>query len=300
MTFIHKQSPGSHDAPWALSTSWLPLNVVTTSSECHSHGDARRDFDFVSQVGDQVSSDKNPGNSEAVALFKEAAEAFEVLGDDDKRARYDRYGHQGVDGQTHQFNDMNDIFSMFGDLFGDVFGQRGGGGRRVRKGGDVGCEVTIDLLEAAQGCTKTIHFERHKRCGTCDGSGAKAGSKLQQCQYCGGRGSSGAIDRNFPRTNDLPCLFWLGQDGQGQVWRLQWQGFVPDEVEREITILPASMMGCGCALTGEGEPSPMVVQLVIVIAWCMWTEHPLFQREGGPLGLPSTDHVFASSTGRFD
>src|SRR5438309_1974633 len=100
--------------------------------------------------------DKNPGDEEAIVRFKEAAEAFEILSDSDKRARYDRYGHAGVDGAggAPHFSDVNDIFAAFGDIFGDsVFGDIFGGsrGRRSQKGADVRCDVTLDLLEAARG-----------------------------------------------------------------------------------------------------------------------------------------------------
>src|SRR5947208_16022057 len=90
--------------------------------------------------------DKNPGDQEAIERFKEAAEAFEVLNDADKRGRYDRYGHAGLNGQfgAHHFTDVEDIFSAFGDLFGDLFGNRGGRNQR-RKGRDVRCDVTLTL-----------------------------------------------------------------------------------------------------------------------------------------------------------
>src|SRR5438552_2329332 len=95
--------------------------------------------------------DKNPGDEEAIILFKEAAEAFEVLSDKEKRARYDRYGHAAFDGsaRTREFTDVNDIFSAFGDIFGDsAFADLfGGSRRRVNKGADVRCDVTLDLLE---------------------------------------------------------------------------------------------------------------------------------------------------------
>jgi molecular chaperone DnaJ len=97
--------------------------------------------------------DKNPGNEEAISLFKQAAEAFEVLSDHDKRSRYDRFGHAGLErsGGAPHFNDMEDIFSAFGDVFSDLFGghRRGAGGQRVTRGADVQTEVTLDLLEAA-------------------------------------------------------------------------------------------------------------------------------------------------------
>ncbi len=124
--------------------------------------------------------DKNPGDDEAVAMFKTAAEAFEVLSDKDKRARYDRHGHAAFDGSSRgrEFSDVNDIFSAFGDIFGDsAFGDLfGGGRRRANKGGDVRCDVTLDLLEAARGVTKTVEYQRHEACTDCGGSGARAGS----------------------------------------------------------------------------------------------------------------------------
>jgi molecular chaperone DnaJ len=115
--------------------------------------------------------DRNPGDDEAIVRFKEAAEAFEVLSDQQKRARYDRHGHAGVDGPgggSPHFSDVSDIFQAFGDIFGegafgDLFGGRRGGGRAA-KGADVRCNITLDLVEAARGVTKTIEFERHEAC----------------------------------------------------------------------------------------------------------------------------------------
>ena len=140
--------------------------------------------------------DRNPDDDEAVDRFKESAEAFEVLKDSEKRAVYDRCGHAGLEsaggGGGAHFRDVGDIFDAFGDIFGDsVFdGLFGGGrrGRRSRRGGDVRCDVTLELPEAAQNTTKTVHYERHERCETCGGSGAAPGTQPEPCQYCGGRG----------------------------------------------------------------------------------------------------------------
>src|SRR5688572_28800328 len=116
--------------------------------------------------------DKYPGDQEAIEQFKAAAEAFEVLNDPEKRARYDRYGHAGLNGQfgAHHFSDVEDIFSAFGDLFGDLFGGRGR--NQPRKGRDVRCDVTLTLKEAAHGVTKNVEFHGHVRCETCLGMGA--------------------------------------------------------------------------------------------------------------------------------
>ncbi len=123
--------------------------------------------------------DKNPGDEEAIVRFKLCAEAFEVLSDRDRRARYDRYGHAGLDGQgSGHFRDVNDIFAAFGDIFGDsVFGEMfGRRGRQAAQGADLRVNITLDLVEAARGVSKTIEFERHEKCETCNASGAKPGT----------------------------------------------------------------------------------------------------------------------------
>lgn len=134
--------------------------------------------------------DRNPGDADAERKFREAAEAFEVLGDADKRKRYDRYGHPGVEGAggVHDFRSPEDIFSHFSDVFGDLFG--GGNGRRrgPRAGQDLIVRLDITLEEAARGARRTIEVDRHELCETCKGSGAKPGTIATTCDYCGGRG----------------------------------------------------------------------------------------------------------------
>ena len=135
--------------------------------------------------------DQNPDNPEAESRFKEAAEAYEVLSDPDKRAVYDRHGHAGLRGRAgHDFNSMHveDIFSMFNDIFG---GGGGGGGRRQRgpaRGYDLETEVEVSLVEVLEGCEREIPFKRLEVCGVCKGSGAKPGSKPAECTTCGGQG----------------------------------------------------------------------------------------------------------------
>src|SRR3954449_12166436 len=118
--------------------------------------------------------DKNPGDPEAEKRFKEGAEAYEVLSDHEKRARYDRYGHAGMDGAgVHNFRNAEDIMSAFSDifgggLFGDMFGQRR---RGPRAGQDLITRLEIDLIEAARGATKTLEMNRNETCPDCKGSG---------------------------------------------------------------------------------------------------------------------------------
>ncbi|MHA8086229.1 molecular chaperone DnaJ [Aquirufa sp. Wall-65K1] len=144
--------------------------------------------------------DKNPDNKEAEEKFKEAAEAYEVLSNAQKKAQYDRFGHAGMGGAAGGgFNggnmNMEDIFSQFGDIFGDespfgsfFSGGRGGGGRRQRKGSDLRIKLKLNLEEIANGVEKKIKVKRHVACKTCSGNGSKNGTDLKTCQTCQGSG----------------------------------------------------------------------------------------------------------------
>jgi len=232
--------------------------------------------------------DKNQGNEEAVVKFKEAAEAFEVLHDDDKRARYDRFGHAGIDGANNSphFNDVNDIFAAFGDMFGggifgDLFGGRGGGGgRRVRKGDDIAVEVELDFIEAAKGTTKIIHFQRHEKCTTCDGSGAKPGSHPEQCKYCGGRGQVVQSSGLFRVQTTCPACRGEGQLITDPCSGCRGAGFVQKKVKREVTIPAGVDHHTRIRISGEGDPSPDGGPNGDCYVICSVHEHPLFQRDG--------------------
>ncbi len=151
--------------------------------------------------------DSHPGDEDATAKFKQAAEAYEVLSDAEKRSRYDQYGHAGVGGNASQFHSVDDILDAFGDMFGGgVFGDFFGGGRRGRRahrGRDIRCDVTLDLEEAARGVTKTVTFQRSKPCSRCDGTGTMPGSTRETCRRCGGHRPGGAVGRDPARADDL-------------------------------------------------------------------------------------------------
>jgi molecular chaperone DnaJ len=145
----------------------------------------------------QYHPDKNPDNKEAEEKFKEAAEAYEVLSNAEKRRRYDQFGHAGVGGGGGRSSggmDMNDIFSQFGDIFGDgnpfssFFGGGGGGGQRMRKGSDLRIKLKLNLEEVANGVEKKIKVKRHVSCKSCGGNGAKNGTELKTCGTCNGSG----------------------------------------------------------------------------------------------------------------
>ncbi len=138
--------------------------------------------------------DRNPGDKKAEELFKQAAEAYEVLRDPEKRRLYDLYGHQGISGAGFQgFHGTDDIFSTFSDLFEDFFGFSTGHGRRgaspgPERGSDLRYDITIDFLEAATGTEKEIEIERLETCQECGGTGAGKNSQVITCPTCHGSG----------------------------------------------------------------------------------------------------------------
>ncbi len=191
--------------------------------------------------------DKNPDNKEAEDMFKEASEAYEVLSNEDKRARYDNFGHQGMRGgqDFHQYSNINDIFSAFGDIFGgggggggSIFDEFFGGGRRrgsrSRQQGEPGSRIRIriplTLEEIAKETEKTIKYKRMITCDTCNGSGAKVGSGTQTCSTCNGQGEIRQVSRSmfgqFINVSACPTCNGAGQvikekcdvcDGEGRV-----------------------------------------------------------------------------------
>ncbi len=228
--------------------------------------------------------DKNPGDAEAVNSFKEAAEAFEVLGNTEKRARYDRFGHAGVEGGSH-FADVNDIFAAFGDifgdgLFGDLFGRGGRRGARAHAGGDVRCDVTLDLLEAARGCTKKLQFEREHVCGQCQGSGAKPGTRPESCAYCGGHGQVIQATGIFRVQTTCPSCRGAGSVIKERCSECGGAGVQVKRVHREVTIPAGVDTESRLRLTGEGNPSRSGGPPGDCYCFIAVREHALFQRQG--------------------
>jgi molecular chaperone DnaJ len=161
------------------------------------------------KVAMQYHPDRNPGDKPAEEKFKEAAEAYEVLSDADKKAQYDRYGHAAVNNGRSGFSgsgNMDDIFSQFGDIFGDdVFGsffgggRRGGGSSRARgvRGSNLRVKIKLNYEEIAKGVTKNIKVKKYVGCSTCGGSGAKDKSSIQTCGTCGGSGQVRRVSNTF-------------------------------------------------------------------------------------------------------
>jgi len=149
----------------------------------------------------QYHPDRNPGDHEAEDRFKEAAEAYEVLSDPQKRSIYDQYGHEGLSGAGYQgFSGFEDIFSSFGSIFEDVFGFGGGrtrGRTAPRAGADLRYDLKISFLEAASGTTRDIDVEKYERCEGCRGSGAAPGTSPEVCRYCQGARSGHPVPAAF-------------------------------------------------------------------------------------------------------
>ena len=160
------------------------------------------------KVAMQFHPDRNPGDKASEEKFKEAAEAYEILSDEDKRAQYDRFGHNAFGqgrGGSHGMN-TEDIFSQFGDIFGeDVFGNFFGGGRSGNRGGrprgvrgsNLRIKLKVNFEEIAKGTTKTVKVKKYITCNTCTGSGAKDKNSTQTCGTCGGNGQVKRVQNTF-------------------------------------------------------------------------------------------------------
>jgi molecular chaperone DnaJ len=240
--------------------------------------------------------DRNPDDEESVSKFKEASEAFDVLNDADKRARYDRFGHAGVKGAGGGgggFNDVNDIFSAFGDLFegfGFQFGGSGGGGGRrgagrsgATRGDSLQATVKIDLPEAYAGCQRELRITRHEGCEICQGSGCKPGSTPTKCSTCGGHGQVIQSQGFFRFQTTCPACRGRGTVVKDSCVSCNGQGRVMKEVSREVSIPAGVDTGMRLCLRGEGEAGmnggprgDLYVDIEV-------KKHALFQREGQDL-----------------
>lgn len=232
--------------------------------------------------------DRNPGDDAAIERFKEAAEAFDVLGDRDKRAMYDRYGHEAFarsGGRQPGFNDVGDIFSAFGDLFEGFFGaQQGGrGGRRATRGDSLRCSIDLELREAAFGCTRTVEIERAELCSTCDGSGAKPGSKAETCTYCAGRGQVVQAQGFFRIQTTCPACRGAGEIIRDKCPKCSGEGRQAKAVKLEVKVPAGVDNGMQLCLRGEGEPGDHGGPRGDLYCEIHVAEHPLFARQGHDL-----------------
>jgi molecular chaperone DnaJ len=230
----------------------------------------------------QYHPDRNVGDVEAEEKFKEAAEAYEVLSDAQKRQRYDRYGHAGLEGMNvHHFGDAEEVFNLFGDLFGDIFGQRGRHG--MRGGRDLQVIIDLTLTEAYRGTVKSVTINRAETCGTCSGSGSRPGSQPQTCRRCRGQGVlivriSGFLPIQQQQT--CPDCHGRGVRVTDPCTSCRGQGRVEARRTLEVTIPPGVDNGTRIRLTNEGEAGEMGTARGDLYCMMRVREHALFQREG--------------------
>ncbi|MCX7943948.1 MAG: molecular chaperone DnaJ [Deltaproteobacteria bacterium] len=206
----------------------------------------------------QYHPDRNPGDKEAEEKFKEAAEAYEVLSDPQKRELYDRYGHEGLKGTGfHPYSDIDDIFSSFSDIFEDFFGfSTGRGRRRSSRGADISRKIDITLMEAAQGIEKEVEVERLSVCSNCNGSGSRPGTYPQSCPVCHGRGQ--VSTRAGFMVISTTCNRCRGK-GTVIVDKCEvcsGSGTVPQKKTLKVKIPPGVDTGMQLRLSGEGESAP--------------------------------------------
>lgn len=204
--------------------------------------------------------DKNPGSVEAETKFKDAARAYEVLSDPQKRSKYDQFGTAGPEMGGQGFQNVNDIFNSFGDIFEDLFKQSGfgfpGGGqsrRGPRKGADLTTTISVSFKESATGCEKEINYERRMNCTPCNGTGAKGGSAMSTCSQCHGRGNVISAQGFFSVSRTCPQCRGQGRVIQQHCRECHGQGQKFEKRTLQVKIPPGVEMGTRMRLTGEGE-----------------------------------------------
>lgn len=242
----------------------------------------------------QYHPDRNIGDAEAEHKFKECTEAHDILTDEDKRDRYDRYGHAGVDAMPdHGFGQP----TSFADIVNDLFGFMGGGGRRQRgphRGSDLRMALDIDLAEAARGVKKQVKVRRHEVCLECAGTGSK-GNKRATCSRCKGRGEFVQRQGFFELRQTCPHC-----QGAGTVIADPCpgcRGGGRTEVERTIsvTVPPGADTGLRLFVGGEGdagEPGAPRGDLELVVRVA---DHRLFKREGADLFIEEFPITFSQA-----
>lgn len=240
----------------------------------------------------QYHPDKNPDNKEAEEKFKEAAEAYSVLSNPDKRAQYDRFGHAGVSGQSFDSGFDSAIFSDFADIFeglfgfGDLFGRSSQRGRtRAQRGQDLQYELKISFMESAFGTTSKIRIPIMETCATCSGSGAAPGTTPVTCPTCNGRGQVRYSQGFFTIARTCNHCNGTGRIIQNPCKDCHGHGRIRQERSIEVTIPGGVSTGTRLRLQGKGEAGihngpPGDLYILIFVE-----DHPFFQREGSDLHL---------------
>lgn len=239
----------------------------------------------------QFHPDRNPDDKAAEEKFKEAAEAYDVLRDEEKRARYDRFGHAGVgngNGYGQGFSSTEDIFAHFSDIFGDLFGFAGAAGGRSRgpraqAGSDLRYNLNISFRQAAKGDEVTLRLPRRVPCSECEGSGAAPGTKPETCRHCNGAGQIRQTQGFFQIAMPCPVCRGEGQVIATPCPKCKGSGEQQEIKELQVRIPAGVDSGNRLRLRGEGEPGvhggpPGDLYVVITVE-----EDKVFRRQGQDL-----------------
>ena len=249
------------------------------------------------KVAMQFHPDRNPGDKAAEDKFKEAAEAYEILNDPDKKAQYDRFGHNAFGpGRGGGFNgggmNMDDIFSQFGDIFGDdAFGSFFGGGRRSStgqsrgtRGSNLRVKLKLNFEEIARGANKTIKVKKHVKCTTCQGSGAKDKNSVQTCGTCQGSGQVRRVQNTFlgqmQTVTTCPTCSGEGTTVTSKCTSCKGEGRVYGEETVTIDIPAGVQEGMQLSISGKGNAGERGGSNGDLIVLIEEEAHPQLQRDG--------------------
>jgi len=231
----------------------------------------------------QYHPDRNPNNREAEERFKEAAEAYAVLSDPQKRAAYNRYGHQGVTNGAGNAGFDESAFADFGDLFGDLFGlgDMFGGGRnrrRPQRGEDIRYDLEISFEDAMRGLSADIQIPRMEPCTKCSGTGAEPNGGLVVCAACSGRGEVIYQQSFLSIRKTCPTCSGRGKVIRQACNQCRGEGFSRSEKKLKVTIPAGVDNGTGLRLAGEGNPGAPGTQPGDLYVVIKVTEHPVYER----------------------
>ncbi len=227
--------------------------------------------------------DRNPGDKAAEEKFKEAAEAYEVLRDSQKRGIYDQYGHQGLEGSGFSgFGGFEDIFSSFGDIFEDFFGFNTGRRSRSRaqKGNDLRYDMRLSFMEGAFGKETEINVEKMEICPECNSTGCQPGTQPEICQKCGGTGQVSRTQGFFTVRTTCPHCRGGGQSISHPCSNCRGSGKVRTSKRVAVKIPGGVDSGSRLRLTGEGEPGAYGGPAGDLYVFIHVERHEFFERDG--------------------
>jgi molecular chaperone DnaJ len=230
--------------------------------------------------------DKNPGDQEAESAFKEAAEAYAVLSDAEKRQRYDRFGRAGLGSQPGFSGFNEEVFGDFGDILGSLFGLGSifGGGRRGPRGGaDLRYDLELTFEQAAAGFEAPVTVQRLDRCGTCRGTGAKGKDGIKTCPTCRGRGQVAFQQGFFTIARTCASCGGAGKRIVTPCETCHGQGRVRSESTLTVRVPAGVDDGMRLRVSGEGEASPDGGPTGDLFVVLHVAPHPVFQRDGAQL-----------------